>query len=61
MHCEVEQVARAGDHDLVIGRVVGMTHPGGEPLLFQKGRFGGMVVDAAAPAGIALEEEGAGW
>jgi flavin reductase (DIM6/NTAB) family NADH-FMN oxidoreductase RutF len=63
MHCEVEQVVNAGDHDLVIGRVVGITHPGGEPLLFQKGRFGGLVVDAAAPAGvgIALDEEGAGW
>jgi flavin reductase (DIM6/NTAB) family NADH-FMN oxidoreductase RutF len=63
MHCDVEHITRAGDHDLVIGRVVGMTHPGGEPLLFQKGRFGGMVVDAAAPAGvgIALDEEGAGW
>jgi flavin reductase (DIM6/NTAB) family NADH-FMN oxidoreductase RutF len=61
MQCEVEQVTRAGDHDLVVGRVVGMTHAGGDPLLFQKGRFGHMVVDAAAPAAIALEEEGAGW
>jgi flavin reductase (DIM6/NTAB) family NADH-FMN oxidoreductase RutF len=63
MQCEVEHVVRAGDHDLVIGRVVGMTHAGGEPLLFQKGRFGGMVIDAAAPPGlaIALDEEGAGW
>jgi flavin reductase (DIM6/NTAB) family NADH-FMN oxidoreductase RutF len=63
MHCEVEQVVRTGDHDLVIGRVVGITHGGGEPLLFQKGRFGGMVVDASAPAGlgIAIDEEGAGW
>ena len=63
MHCEVDQVARAGDHDIVIGRVVGMTHPGGEPLLFQKGRFGGLVVDASAPPGlgIAIDEEGAGW
>jgi flavin reductase (DIM6/NTAB) family NADH-FMN oxidoreductase RutF len=63
MQCEVEQVVRAGDHDLVIGRVVGMTHAGGEPLLFQKGRFGGMVIDAAAPPGlaIAIDEEGAGW
>jgi flavin reductase (DIM6/NTAB) family NADH-FMN oxidoreductase RutF len=63
MHCEVDQVVRCGDHDIVIGRVVGMTHPGGEPLLFQKGRFGGLAVDAAAPAnvGIALDEEGAGW
>jgi flavin reductase (DIM6/NTAB) family NADH-FMN oxidoreductase RutF len=63
LHCDVEQVVRAGDHDLVIGRVVGITHPGGEPLLFQKGRFGGLAVDAAAPAGvgIAVDEEGAGW
>jgi flavin reductase (DIM6/NTAB) family NADH-FMN oxidoreductase RutF len=61
MHCDVEEVVRAGDHDLVLGRVVGMTHPGGDPLLFQKGRFGGMVIDAAAPPGIAIDEEGAGW
>jgi flavin reductase (DIM6/NTAB) family NADH-FMN oxidoreductase RutF len=63
MHCEVEQVARAGDHDLVVGRVVGITHGGGDALLFQKGRFGGMVTDAVVPAGagIALDEEGAGW
>src|SRR3954454_3965594 len=63
MHCDVEQVMRAGDHDLVIGRVVGITHAGGEALLFQKGRFGGMVTDTVAPAGtgIALDEEGAGW
>jgi flavin reductase (DIM6/NTAB) family NADH-FMN oxidoreductase RutF len=63
MHCEVDQVVRAGDHDLVIGRVVGITHPGGDALLFQKGRFGGMAIDAAAPPGmgIAIDEEGAGW
>ena len=61
-HCEVEDLIRAGDHDLVLGRVVGMTHNGGEPLVFHRGRFGGLVVDAAVPAGhpIALEE-GAGW
>ena len=61
MQCEVDQVSRAGDHDLVIGRVVGMTHAGGEALLFQKGSCGHMVVDSSAPAAIALEEEGAGW
>lgn len=63
MHCDVDQVVRAGDHDLVIGRVVGITHPGGDPLLFQKGRFGGMVADGPAPPGlhIAIDEEGAGW
>jgi hypothetical protein len=43
--------------------VVGITHAGGDALVFQKGRFGGMVTDAAAPAGlgIAIDEEGAGW
>ena len=60
--CEVERIVRAGDHDLVLGLVVGITHGGGEPLLFQRGRFGGLVTDAFVPPGhpIALEE-GAGW
>jgi flavin reductase (DIM6/NTAB) family NADH-FMN oxidoreductase RutF len=61
-HCEVEQITRAGDHDLVLGRVIGITHNGGEPLIFQRGRFGGMVVDAVVPPTQALAiEEGAGW
>jgi len=61
-HCEVEQITRAGDHDLVLGRVVGLTHNGGEPLIFHRGRLGGMVVDAAVPPAQALAiEEGAGW
>ena len=61
-HCEVAELIRAGDHDLVLGRVIGITHNGGEPLVFHRGRFGGMVIDAAVPPGhrIALEE-GAGW
>jgi flavin reductase (DIM6/NTAB) family NADH-FMN oxidoreductase RutF len=61
-HCEVEQVTAAGDHELVLGRVVGLTHNGGEPLIFHRGRFGGMVVDALVPPTQALAiEEGAGW
>ena len=61
-HCEVAELIRAGDHDLVLGEVVGITHAGGEPLVFHKGRFGGMEVDAMVPPGhpIAIEE-GAGW
>ena len=56
-------MVRTGDHDLLIGRVVGIAHAGGDPLLFHRGRFGGMVIDATAPAGlpIALDDEGAGW
>jgi flavin reductase (DIM6/NTAB) family NADH-FMN oxidoreductase RutF len=63
MQCVVDQVVRMGDHDLVIGRAVGITHGGGEPLLFHRGRFGGLAIDAIAPAGlpIALDDEGAGW
>jgi flavin reductase (DIM6/NTAB) family NADH-FMN oxidoreductase RutF len=61
-HCEVEEIATAGDHDLVLGRVIGLTHAGGEPLIFHRGRFGGMVVDATVPPAQALAiEEGAGW
>ena len=60
--CIVQEVIRAGDHDLVLGLVVGITHRGGEPLVFHRGRFGGLVADAAVPPGhpIALIE-GAGW
>jgi flavin reductase (DIM6/NTAB) family NADH-FMN oxidoreductase RutF len=61
-HCEVEQIIQAGDHDLVLGRVIGITHNGGEALIFHHGRFGGMVVDAVVPPTQALAiEEGAGW
>jgi flavin reductase (DIM6/NTAB) family NADH-FMN oxidoreductase RutF len=61
-HCHVEQIFAAGDHDLVLGRVAGITHNGGEPLVFHKGRFGGMVVDTVVPPSQALAiEEGAGW
>jgi 3-hydroxy-9,10-secoandrosta-1,3,5(10)-triene-9,17-dione monooxygenase reductase component len=60
--CAVQEVIRAGDHDLVLGLVVGITHHGGEPLIFHRARFGGLVVDAQAPSEhpIALIE-GAGW
>lgn len=61
-HCEVERITAAGDHDLVVGRVIGITHNGGEPLIFHRGRFGGMVVDSVVPPTQALAiEEGAGW
>ena len=61
-HCEVEQIVRAGDHDLVLGRVVGITHDGGEPLVFHRGRFGGLATDALVPPGHPIGlEEGAGW
>ncbi len=60
--CLVDQIVRAGDHDLVLGQVTGISHAGGEPLVFHRGRFGGLLTDAFVPPGhpIALEE-GAGW
>jgi len=61
-HCEVEQVVRGGDHDLVLAAVVGMTHDGGEPLVFHRGRFGGLTTDALVPPGHPISlDEGAGW
>lgn len=61
-HCAVHSITRAGDHDLVLGRVTGISHRGGEPLVFHRGKFGGLTTDAIVPPGhpIALEE-GAGW
>jgi flavin reductase (DIM6/NTAB) family NADH-FMN oxidoreductase RutF len=40
VHCAVEQVHVAGDHDVVIGRVLDIedTEPG-RPMLFYRGRF----------------------
>ncbi len=41
VHCTVEQVHVAGDHDVVIGRVQRLvTHRESGPLLFFKGQFG---------------------
>ena len=62
LRCEVERIEPAGDHSLVLGEVVSIAHGGGEPLLFHKGRFGGLAPDSLVPAGhhIAIDD-GAGW
>jgi len=62
LRCAVWQILPAGDHDVVFGNVESIAHPGGEPLVFYRGRFGGMQTDALVPAGhpIAIDE-GAGW
>lgn len=62
LRCEVERIEPAGDHSLVLGEVVSIAHGGGEPLVFHRGRFGGLALDSVVPAGhpIAIDE-GAGW
>jgi flavin reductase (DIM6/NTAB) family NADH-FMN oxidoreductase RutF len=62
LRCQVERIEEAGDHALVLGEVVSIAHGGGEPLIFHRGRFGGLELDAFVPAGhpIAIDE-GAGW
>ena len=62
LRCQVERIEGAGDHALVLGEVVSIAHGGGEPLIFHRGRFGGLELDALVPAGhpIAIDE-GAGW
>jgi flavin reductase (DIM6/NTAB) family NADH-FMN oxidoreductase RutF len=62
MACAVRDHVAAGDHDLVVGEVGAITHGGGEPLIFHRGRFGGLVTDALVPAGVPISlDEGAGW
>lgn len=39
--CELEAVHEAGDHYLVVARVVGLETGSGRPLLFYRGGFGG--------------------
>jgi flavin reductase (DIM6/NTAB) family NADH-FMN oxidoreductase RutF len=60
--CTVHEIVRAGDHDLVVGAVHDISHHGGEPLIFHRGRFGGLATDALVPPGHPIGmEEGAGW
>ena len=60
--CTVAETIRAGDHDLVLGEVVDIEHGGGEPLVFYRGRFGGMQPDAVVPADRPIWlDEGSGW
>jgi flavin reductase (DIM6/NTAB) family NADH-FMN oxidoreductase RutF len=41
VHCDIEAVHRAGDHDVVLGRVRRLvTHREAGPLLFFRGQFG---------------------
>lgn len=40
--CRIEAVHEAGDHVLVLGRVVEMGYANGRPLLFYRGGFGGL-------------------
>lgn len=62
MKCALESITRAGDHDLVVGRVAAITHAGGQPLIFHRGRFGGLDTDVMIPPGHHIGvDEGAGW
>jgi flavin reductase (DIM6/NTAB) family NADH-FMN oxidoreductase RutF len=62
LHCEVDQLVAAGDHDLALGRVGAFTGDPGDPLVFHASQFGGVHVDAEAPAGFDLiDDEGVGW
>jgi flavin reductase (DIM6/NTAB) family NADH-FMN oxidoreductase RutF len=62
LKCELAEAIRAGDHDLAVGRVMAIDHAGGDPLIFHRGVFGGLVTDAAVPPGHPIGlDEGAGW
>jgi flavin reductase (DIM6/NTAB) family NADH-FMN oxidoreductase RutF len=48
--CRVAEIVSAGDHDLVLGEVVALRHDAGEPLVFHRGRLGGLAIDAQVAA-----------
>ncbi len=58
--CELAEIVRAGDHDVVFGRVVEFTADAGDPLVFHAGRFGSVVVDDT-PISLPLFDEEVGW
>jgi flavin reductase (DIM6/NTAB) family NADH-FMN oxidoreductase RutF len=53
LDCEIESIHTAGDHDLVLGRVVAMERSAGRPLVFFGGAFGRL----AEPPPAATERE----
>jgi flavin reductase (DIM6/NTAB) family NADH-FMN oxidoreductase RutF len=60
--CNLFETVTAGDHDLVVGEVVEIEHGGGEPLVFYRGRFGGMQPDQVVPPDRPIWlDEGSGW
>lgn len=60
--CDLRETLAAGDHDLVVGEVFDIEHRGGDPLLFYRGRFGGMQPDAVVPPDRPIWlDEGSGW
>ena len=62
LRCEVTDIVRAGDHDLVIGEVASFEGSGGEPLVFHRGTFGGLDADAHVPSGRVIGlDNGTGW
>jgi flavin reductase (DIM6/NTAB) family NADH-FMN oxidoreductase RutF len=62
LRCEVTEIVRAGDHDLVIGEVASFEGSGGEPLVFHRGTFGGLDEDARVPSGRVIGlDNGQGW
>jgi flavin reductase (DIM6/NTAB) family NADH-FMN oxidoreductase RutF len=53
LDCTVEDVHTAGDHLIIVGRVIAIDRRGGSPLAFHDGRFGKLLPDAgAAPLDI---------
>jgi flavin reductase (DIM6/NTAB) family NADH-FMN oxidoreductase RutF len=60
--CNVVETVTTGDHELVVGEVLEIEHSGGDPLVFYRGRFGGMQPDAFVPADHPIWlDEGSGW
>lgn len=62
LSCETHELVTAGDHDLIVGHVLGFGAMHGEPLVFHAGQFGGVAADSKAPPGFTtFLDEGIGW
>ena len=62
LRCEVTEIVRAGDHDLVVGEVASFEGSGGEPLVFHRGKFGGLDEDSRVPSGRVIGlDNNTGW
>jgi 3-hydroxy-9,10-secoandrosta-1,3,5(10)-triene-9,17-dione monooxygenase reductase component len=51
VNCELELIHDAGDHELVIGKVLDLAVGDGSPLLFYKSAFGALTATVSDPEG----------
>ncbi len=60
LDCETHEIVPAGDHEIVLGRVVALEQRDGDPLVFHRGRFASLAVEEETGSAPSVEDALAG-